>query len=468
MLRLSARLPDALIGLAPDLGCALGLRLDQRPQAAGETLAVDCVLEDRVEHGPVDVVLALVEGAVADPHRAGAGVAREILAEGLGEIAAAVDPIHDLQPAVAVGLKVGHELHELVGLPVEAEEVQGLERERGVAHPGEAVIPVALAARRLGQRGRQRGDSRSRRHVREPLDGQRRALDRLPPAMVPKRTHPVKPAPPEAHRGVDLRGRLVDVGRSSQMLTPGQACVGPLAGGQGVAGAHAVGLDPQLEIGHQADRLAGAGGVGGVAAAVGQLPLARRATVVEGRLADQLDLDLALQAAHGSHEDVLRVLVGRRPGVRRDPILVCRRAHDQRVVDLDPPAGCLPGRHQHVGAGLVEPPRRNGGPERSQSEHAGLAIEQRPEHAGRVEARNAQPVDRPVGRDERAGVAVGQERVVGDGREWRRSRRALRGPLSRGPGLGAGACPTAGALALAGGAHDATHGSCQRPTPATS
>ena len=63
------------------------------------------------------------------------------------------------------------------------------------------------------------------------------------------------------------------------------------------------------------------------------------------------------------------------------------------------------------------------------------AVEQRAEHARRVEARHAQPVDRAVGRDERAGVAVRQERVVGDRRERRRRRRALR--LRLGDRLGA-------------------------------
>ena len=188
VLGLSARLPDALVGLAPDLGGALGLGLDDRPQPARQALAVHRVLEDRVEHRAVDVVLALIEGAVADPHRAGAGVAGELLAEGLGEVAPPVDPVHDLQPAVAVGLDVGDELHELIGLPVEPEQVQRLQRERRVAHPRVAVVPVALAPGRLGQRGRQRRDGRAGRHVGQALDRQRRALDRLAPAMVGKRS----------------------------------------------------------------------------------------------------------------------------------------------------------------------------------------------------------------------------------------------------------------------------------------
>ena len=184
MLGLAAGLPDALIGALPDARGALGLRLDDRPQPPRQPLAAPRMEQDRVQHRAEDVVLALVEGAVADPNRTGSGVAGELVPRGLGEVAAAVDPVHDLQRPVLVGLEVGHELHELVGLPVQVEVMQRLQRERRVAHPGEAVVPVALAARRLGQRGRQRGDRRAGGHVGQTLDRQRRTLDRLAPAMV--------------------------------------------------------------------------------------------------------------------------------------------------------------------------------------------------------------------------------------------------------------------------------------------
>ena len=151
---------------------------------ARQPLRVPGVQEDRVEHRAEHVVLALVERAVADPYRPRAGVAREVVARRLGEVAAAVDAVHDLQRAVLGRLDVGDELHELVGFPVEREQVQRLEGERRVAHPGVAVVPVALAARRLGQRRRERGDRGAGRHVGEALDRERRPLDRVAPAMV--------------------------------------------------------------------------------------------------------------------------------------------------------------------------------------------------------------------------------------------------------------------------------------------
>ena len=180
----AARLPDPLVGLAPHLHRALRLGLDDRPQPARQPVAAARVEQDRVEHRAEHVVLALVERAVADPHRPRSGVAREIVPRGLGQVAAAVDPVHDLERAVVVGLEVGDELHELVRLPVEVEEVQRLEREGRVAHPGEAVVPVALAARGLGEGRGQRRHRRPGRHVGEPLDRERRALDRVAPAVV--------------------------------------------------------------------------------------------------------------------------------------------------------------------------------------------------------------------------------------------------------------------------------------------
>src|SRR3954470_24384965 len=64
-------------------------------------------------------------------------------------------------------------------------------------------------------------------------------------------------------------------------------------------------------------------------------------------------------------------------------------------------------------------------PERGEPEVAGLSVEERAENAGRVETRDAEPADASVRRDERAGVTVGQEGLVGDRRERRQRGRAL-------------------------------------------
>ena len=239
MLRLATGLPDALVGVLPHLRGALGLRLDDRPEAMRQPVGHPRVKQDRVEHRPEDVVLALVEGTVADPDGTGAGVARELVERRLREIPTAVDPVHDLQRAVLGRFDVGHELHELVRLPVELQPVQRLQRERRVAHPGVAVVPVALPSRRLRQRRRQRGDRRAGGHVGQALDRECRALDRVPVAMVgnPSAT---EPRPPEPCRIGDPRRRIVDVGRRRELLGPGEGAERPLARPKRMAGADAV------------------------------------------------------------------------------------------------------------------------------------------------------------------------------------------------------------------------------------
>ena len=118
------------------------------------------------------------------------------------EVTAPVDPVHDLEAAVVVRLEVGHELHELVGLPVQVQEVQRLQRERRVPDPREAVVPVALPAGRLGERGRGRRHGRAGRHVGEALDRERRALDRVAPAVVGE---PGRPSQRRQYRTVAAR-----------------------------------------------------------------------------------------------------------------------------------------------------------------------------------------------------------------------------------------------------------------------
>ena len=137
---------------------------------------------DGVQHGAPDVELPLVGGSVANPDGAGAVVAAEPLDSDLGKVPFAVDAVHDLQ--VILGGDVADEGKEVVGFPVQAEGVQGPERERGIAHPRVPVVPVPLSPGRLGQRRGGRRDQGSSRCVGEALQRQRAALQRLPPRVV--------------------------------------------------------------------------------------------------------------------------------------------------------------------------------------------------------------------------------------------------------------------------------------------
>jgi hypothetical protein len=233
-----------LVGVAPDVGRATRLCLDDRPQPPRQALAVPRVQQDRVERGAEHVILLLVEGAVAEPHGMGSCISGQLVARGLGEVTAPVDPVHDLEAAVVVRLEVRDELHELVGLPVEVQEVQRLQRERRIPDPREAVVPVALAAGRLRERGRSRRHRRAGRHVRQPLDRERRALDRVAPAVVgePGLT---EPAAPVADRRLEARVRLVDVLGNGVPLCPGERAEGLVALRELMTSPHAVALDAQ-------------------------------------------------------------------------------------------------------------------------------------------------------------------------------------------------------------------------------
>ncbi len=209
-------------------------------------------------------------------------------------------------------------------------------------------------------------------------------------------------------------------------LRPGQGAEHLVARLQLLPGADPTALDSQCHVGVQPQRLTAPCRVGGVATAVGQRPDRRLSAVVEHRLTHEIDVDGPLGAADGSDQHVRGVVIDGRTCVRCDLVLSVAGLHRQRVAD-DGPAGEGPPRGDNgVRPRLVD--ARDGvvDAERPDPERSRLAVEQRPEHARRVEPRDAQPIDRAVHRDECARVTVRQERVVGDRWKGRRHRRALR------------------------------------------
>ena len=173
---------------------------------------------DRVDDRAPDVVLALVEGAVADPHRARALIAGEVVEGALGQVLLAADPVHDLQLGV-LGADADEEAHEVARLLVEAEGVHRPEREGGVADPAVAVVPVALAAGGLGQRGGRRGDDRAGRSVGEALQHQGRALQVDAPGMVGE-VAVAQPLAPELAGRLQPLERLGGAARAAQLGVP--------------------------------------------------------------------------------------------------------------------------------------------------------------------------------------------------------------------------------------------------------
>src|SRR5205085_4871736 len=119
----------------------------------------------------VDVELRLVPRAVADADRARVAPAAQVRERALGQVVLAADAVHDLQRSVAraAARRARHERDELLGLVGAGADVQRLEGEARVADPRVAVVPVALAADAVRQRGGRRGDDRAGRAEGEAL-----------------------------------------------------------------------------------------------------------------------------------------------------------------------------------------------------------------------------------------------------------------------------------------------------------
>ncbi len=349
---------------------------------------------DRVEQRAPDVVLLLVVGAVADPHRPRALVAGQVVEALLGEPGLAVDPVHDLQDALLPLGHVGDEVEEVVGLPVEAERVEPPQHERGVANPREAVVPVALAARTLGQR---RGGGRhqcARGRVGQPLERERASLQVGAPGVVGKGSvvEPVLPVvsgPDEAVVSL-LVVAWRRVGGPRERHEEGVALLHQRAarGPRSLEADVHVGGERELQLGARAHALGLAIGGAGV------LPGAGRPAVVEARLTVERHLHLPVDAANQAQHHVIGVVVGGRAPVSVGAIvLVVPGTYEEHVSDDDPAAARAPARLEHVRSRQVAPRRRHVHVRRSEPEHAGVAIEYGAKNAGRVEPRQAEPLD---------------------------------------------------------------------------
>ena len=146
----------------------------------------------------------------------------------LRELGPAIDAVHELQGAgpVLVGilpaiLQPVPEAGRLLGEP-DAE--QAVQRERGIADPGVAVVPVARAADRLGQAARRGGDDRPRRFERQELERQGGAVDHFSPAAGVSALR--KPAPPVGDGLAEQLLGLADSGAAAGLVLASQAAQG--------------------------------------------------------------------------------------------------------------------------------------------------------------------------------------------------------------------------------------------------
>ncbi len=121
---------------------------------------------------------------IADAHRARILVAGEVRDLPLGQPPLARDAVHHADLFRPSGDHARQPVAPVLRLVVVAGIHQREQRQRRVAHPAVAVIPVALAADEFGQRGRRRRHDPAGRLVGQRLERDQRARDRLGPRPV--------------------------------------------------------------------------------------------------------------------------------------------------------------------------------------------------------------------------------------------------------------------------------------------
>ena len=325
----------------------------------------------------------------------------------------AADPVHDLQLGVALADRLD-EAHEVGRLVVEPEHVQAPEREGRVADPGVAVVPVALAAGRLRQRRRQRGDHAAGRRVDQPLQGQRRALQLRAPGVVGEAAalEPVRASSGWSPRAASAwsmslgrsGGRRTRRARSSSPRRRRRRRV-PVRSGRRRSSSSRLAIR--------------------LRSVSPQSTSARRAVLVELPARPRRARSRAGRRSAGgprsrrSRSGASGAACGRRAAAGAGVALDVLHRRDQRVADDDPAGLGRPGRLDHVRARAGSGGRAGTRSSGARRKLPGAAVEDRAEDAGRVEAGQAEPLDRAVGREQGAGLAVGEEAVGADRRELR-------------------------------------------------
>ena len=189
MLAPAALLPDALVGLVPVLADPVDDAGEVDPRVVVDRRAVAVVEVDGVDQLAVDVELELVarrrcRSAPAPSRgspRGGRGPPPSSSARPSIPYMIWSGPC---PPGAALAEALAQPLHERRRLLGEAEPQQRVERERGVADPRVAVVPVATAAELLGEARRGRRDDPAGGPEGEQLQRERRAVHHLAPAAL--------------------------------------------------------------------------------------------------------------------------------------------------------------------------------------------------------------------------------------------------------------------------------------------
>jgi hypothetical protein len=407
-----AGLPDPLVGAAPVCTHPIEQRAEVGPEVGGDGRPVLVGEVHRIHQLAVDVELELIEGAVADADGPRAAVPVEVVERVFGQVAPAVDPVHDLQGSVPAGfvdarLQPLHEPRRLLG---EADPQQRVEGERGVPDPGVAVVPISHASQLLGEAAGGRRDDGARGLEREKLEDQRGAVDDLAPAAAVGALR--EPSPPELDGGLEQLGRLV--ARRGQATSDARG--GPpeherraLPLREHKPGGDAVGAGPKGEVRRERERQ-----VRPLEHRTGRRERdpGPRAGVVECGRAEELEFDAASRHAHAPH-DLIVPLGGIHDAGRHEvPDLAHSRLREEAG---DQNVGVRPVEllEHDLGVGHLRVGRTLHGADREAASF--VVVEQGPEHARRVEVGKAEPIDRATPAHQRHRAHVADHAVVLDG-----------------------------------------------------
>ena len=341
---------------------------------------------------PVDVELELLACGVADPHRPRLGEAREPAELELVEAPLPCDPVHDLEVGRVARDRAQEPVAPGLGLVPVAGVQHGQQRQRRVAEPAVAVVPVAHPADVLGEGGGRRRHDPARGSVGEGLQDEQGLVDLIVVvAVVPALPRPVEPV------ALGVGQRVLGVDRLGDLLVrrkPREDEGDPLARRELELGDRAHVLAAHVDLGPEAESVRPGHGDPGVIDA----PHPRnRPAVVEADHELRTHRDTAVQPFDDPHD------VGRRPA-RRHEVDRAHRAFGGRVDGLEDecvvavaPCGPLDVRlWREEPAPVVR------------------VAHQRREARARVEAREAAPVDRARAADQGGGLEVADQRVVLD------------------------------------------------------
>ena len=179
-----ADLPDALIRFSPDGFQVIEHRPLHLPGVFVGRHAMPAGQMEGADHLAEDVELELPMRGIADANGPGALVARQPIQFEFLQAPFAGQAVHDVELRRRAGDSPQEPVLPGLGFVEIASLNQGVKRERGVADPTVAVVPVPHAADFFRKRCRRCRQDAARRRVGQGLQGNQRAHDRFAPRSL--------------------------------------------------------------------------------------------------------------------------------------------------------------------------------------------------------------------------------------------------------------------------------------------